>query len=200
MVTQAIEAAANGEYDFNEPAPWDREPDNAGYAREMVNGREVDPWDYVLPSVNQAKAAGNSFTDDVPDGSYQFAIVGMSPQLANNFKNKDGKPGKPRRAITFRVLRDRDAEDPDVVGLDTQQFYTESMHPKSALYPLVRAALGGSIDPDYEPTLRDLKDAQIMGSLITGPSETDPDKMVQRLQAILPAKKKLPVPDRRKTD
>lgn len=156
-------------------------------------------WDeisqYTLPSVNEAKAAGNSFSDELDDGTYQFAIVEISKQLANNFPKKDGTPGNPRRGITLRVVNSDVEED---IGLQTVQYFTESMHPKSAMYQLVRtAAFGGNIPPDVRPSLGDLRDKQFKGTLVTGPTENDPNKEVQRLTGYLPAKKQMNVPERR---
>lgn len=188
--------AINDNYDPNAAPPWESYDPGAGGNYQSAESSD-DPWDFLLPSVNQEKEASkNAFVDNVDDGSYTLAIVGMSPQLGNRFKKKDGSPGKPRRAITFRIVK---SDEPEDVGLDFQQFYTESMHPKSALYPLVRAAMGGSLDPNYTPTLRDLKDAQVRGTLTTGPSENDPSQEVQRLVGLLPVKTKLPVPERRKS-
>ncbi len=160
---------------------------------------QMNQWDqlgdYALSSVNEAKAAANSFEDDVADGTYQFAIVDISPPLTNNYNKKDGSPGNPRRGLTMRVVN---SDDPEDIGLQTVQYYTESMHPKSGMYPLIRAAgYGGNIPPDERPMLVSLRDAQFKGSLVTGPSENDPSKMVQRLQGLLPAKKTFPVVGRK---
>jgi hypothetical protein len=151
--------------------------------------------DYELPSVNEAKAAAASqFEDELEDGNYQFAIVDMSPALANNFKKKDGSPGNPRRGLTLRVVQ---SDEPSDVGLQTIQYLTESMHPKSAMYQLIRvAAFGGNVPADKRPKLIDLRDKQFKGSLITKPSENDPTKMVQKLEALMVARKTLPVPER----
>lgn len=152
--------------------------------------------DYSLPSVNEAKAAGNSFSDELEDGTYQFAIVDISPQLANNFNKKDGSPGNPRRGLTLRVVQ---SDEPADVGLQTVQYYTESMHPKSSMYDIMRvAAFGGKVPADVRPRLVDLRDKQFKGSLITKPSEHDPSKMVQKLEGLMPARKNLPVPDRQR--
>jgi hypothetical protein len=160
---------------------------------------EQSVWDelaeYTLPSVNEAKQAGNSFSDELDDGTYQFAIVEISKQLANNFKKKDGSDGNPRRGITLRVVN---SDVDDDIGLQTVQYFTESMHPKSSMYQLVRtAAFGGNIPPDVRPSLGDLRDKQFKATLVTGPTENDPSKEVQRLTGYLPAKKQFPVTERR---
>jgi hypothetical protein len=151
--------------------------------------------DYELPSVNESKAASASaFEDEIEDGTYQFAIVDMSPPLANNFLKKDGTPGNPRRGLTLRVVQ---SDEPSDIGLQTIQYMTESTHPKSAMYQLIRvAAFGGNIPADKRPKLIDLRDKQFKASLVTGPSEKDPTKMIQRLQGLLPAKKNLPITER----
>jgi hypothetical protein len=152
--------------------------------------------DYSLPSVNEAKAAGNTFSDDLEDGTYTFAIVDISPQLANNFNKKDGSPGNPRRGLTLRVVQSDVDED---VGLQTVQYYTESMHPKSSMYDLMRvAAFGGKVPADVRPRLADLNDKQFKGSLITKPSENDPSKLVQKLEGLLPSRKTYPIPERQR--
>jgi hypothetical protein len=151
--------------------------------------------DYFLPSVNEAKAAGSSFEDEVPDGSYTFAIVDISPPLANTFKKKDGSDGNPRRGLTMRIVN---SDDPNDIGLQTIKYFTESMHPKSSMYAIMRAAaFGGNIPPDVRPRLADLQNKQFRGSLVTGPSDNDPSKEVQRLTGLLPAKKTFDIPERR---
>jgi hypothetical protein len=150
--------------------------------------------DYFLPSVNEAKAAGNTFSDDLEDGTYQFAIVDISPALANNFPKKDGSPGSPRRGLTLRVVQ---SDEPSDIGLQTVQYFTESMHPKSAMYDVIRvAAFGGKVPADVRPRLADLRDKQFKGSLITKPTENDPSVMKQKLEGLMAARKNLPVPER----
>jgi hypothetical protein len=160
-----------------------------------VSSNWDDLGDYSLPSANEAKAAGNSFSDDLEDGTYQFAIVDISPALANNFPKKDGSAGNPRRGLTLRVVQ---SDEPTDVGLQTVQYFTESMHPKSAMYQVIRvAAFGGNIPADVRPRLADLRDAQFKASLITKPGEKDPSVMVQKLEGLMPARKKLAIPERR---
>lgn len=166
---------------------------------QTEQGGQRDIWaelgDYTLPSVNEAKAAGASFSDLLLDGTYQFAIVDISPPLANNFPKKDGSPGNPRRGLTLRVVQ---SDDDDDVGLQTVQYFTESMHPKSAMYQIIRvASFGGNIPADVRPKLADLRDRQFKGSLITKESENSPGQMVQKLEGLMPAKKILKIPARR---
>lgn len=152
--------------------------------------------DYALPSVNEAKAAGASFSDFLLDGTYQFAIVDISPALANSFPKKDGSPGNPRRGLTLRVVSSDDESD---VGLQTVQYFTESMHPKSAMYQIVRvASYGGNIPADVRPKLADLRDKQFKASLITKESENSAGTFVQKLEGLMPARKNLKIPERAK--
>jgi hypothetical protein len=124
--------------------------------------------------------------------------VDISPALANTFKKKDGSDGNPRRGLTLRIVN---SDDPNDIGLQTIKYFTESMHPKSAMYQLMRAAaFGGDIPPDVRPRLADLQNKQFRGTLTTGPSDNDPSKDVQRLVGYLPAKKTYPLVERRKVE
>lgn len=138
--------------------------------------------DYELPSVNEAKSAAFDLPE-VEDGNYQVEIIEISPKL----ENKYAKPGQvsDRRAITFEIVN---AEDPEVLGMKFKQYYNVSSHPKSALYPLLKAAAGGDLDPAIRPKLSSLKNAQVKGSLVHVTGDDGVER--QLFQALMPAKKR----------
>lgn len=137
--------------------------------------------DYELPSVNEAKKSSFELPE-VEDGSYQVEIVEISPQLDNKY----AKPGavNDRRAITFEIVN---SEDPEDIGQKFKMYYNVSSHPKSALYPLLRAAAGGDLDPAIRPKLSSLKNAQVKGNLV---HETGDDGVERQVFTGLMAAKK----------
>jgi hypothetical protein len=142
--------------------------------------------DYDLPSVNEAKAAGEP-DDEVDDGPVQVLIEDISPQLENAFGDK------PRRALKLRVLAfDGDTQDGNV-GKVFRQYMTESTHPKSNMYQYFKAAAGGNLDPSQRLRLIDLANRQIRGTITHEAVDGNPDKIKQVLGSLLPVKEDLPV-------
>lgn len=156
--------------------------------------RTQKSWDEIraeleameLPSPNEAKSSKYDL-DPVPDGSYQVRILEFSDRLENKF-NADVD----RRAVTFRILREMDSDDPQYVGAKFKQFLNVSSHPKSGMYPYFKAAAGGTLDPSVRPRLIDLVDAQVIGTLLTEMNDNGEEKQV--FTGIRPARKKIDDP------
>jgi hypothetical protein len=142
--------------------------------------------DYELPSVNEAKAAGEP-DDDVEDGPVQVVIEDISPQLENSFGTK------PRRALKLRVLSFDGETESGEVGKVFRQYMTESTHPKSNLYLYFKAILGGNVDPSQRLSLSMLQGKQLRGTIVHEAVDGDPNNIKQKLTGLLPAKKDLPV-------
>lgn len=142
--------------------------------------------DYDLPSVNEAKAAGEP-DDEVADGPVQVLIEDISPQLENSFGTK------PRRALKLRVLSWDGEEDSGEVGKVFRQYMTESTHPKANLYQYFKAVLGGNVDPSQRLSLAMLQGQQIRGTISHEAVDGDPNKMKQVLSGLIPAKKQIKV-------
>jgi hypothetical protein len=137
----------------------------------------------ALPSANEAKSSKYDM-DVVPDGRYQVRIIEISPRLKNSF-DEDAD----RRALTFRILRDVEGEDPKYVGARFRQYLNVSSHPKSNMYAYFKAAAGGQLDPNERPRLLDLVDAQLIGTLETEMTDSGNEKQV--FTALRPAKNKI---------
>lgn len=140
--------------------------------------------DIELPSVNEARSSSQYDLPPVPDGSYQVEITEISPQLENKLK-----PGADRRGITFTIVN---SEDPEDIGKKFKQYYNVSSHPKSAMYPLFKAAAGGDLDPDRRPKLSDLAHAQMKGNLLHKVGDDGQERQV--FEGIMAAKKRYELP------
>lgn len=140
--------------------------------------------DIELPSVNEARSSSQYDLPPVPDGSYQVEITEISPQLENKLK-----PGADRRGITFTIVN---SEDPEDIGKKFKQYYNVSSHPKSAMYPLFKAAAGGDLDPDVRPRLSDLANAQMKGTLLHKTGDDGVERQV--FEGVMAAKKRYDLP------
>jgi hypothetical protein len=139
--------------------------------------------DFELPSVNESKGADFE-EDELEDGGYQFVITEISQRLPNNYPKQDGSPGNPRRAFWLQVVNGESAED---VGKRVKVFFTESNHPKSYMYPFLKAAMGGDLDPNERPKLYGLVGKQLRGTVVHKPG--DDGQVRQRVESWIPAKK-----------
>jgi hypothetical protein len=149
------------------------------------NWDELD--DIELMSSNEIKENSKFELPPVDDGTYQVEVI----EISQRFDNKYAKPGQinDRRVITFVIVN---SDDPDDIGKKFKQWYNVSSHPKSALYPLFKAAAGGQLDPEYKPRLSDLKNAQVRGSLVTKEDENGEERQV--FESIMVAKKRFDAP------
>lgn len=138
--------------------------------------------EYELPSVNEAKKSAFDLPE-VADGSYQVEIVEISPHLDNKY----AKPGQinDRRAITFEIVN---SDDPEDIGKKFKMYYNVSSHPKSTLYPLLKAAAGGDLDPAIRPKLASLRNAQVRGNLSHKTGDDGEERQV--FEGLLPARKR----------
>jgi hypothetical protein len=102
--------------------------------------------------------------DKVPDGRYQLQLVSISDPMKNQFPDPRNKNPKP---IVFTYWSVVDADDPNDVGRVLRKKLTYSGHPKSAAYPFLELAYGGSIPPDVQPSFSKMRDMQIEVVLIT---------------------------------
>lgn len=146
-----------------------------------------------LPSENEHRAkAESAFEDyDFPEGNYQWAVTGISRKFDNKY-SKD--PNAERRAITFTCVAENGQQAGPHIGHSRQGWFNISSHPTSALYPILKAAAGGYLDPNVRPNVAELlRDAQFTASLVMVPSKDDPSKLYPQFQAVFPAREKLPV-------
>lgn len=96
----------------------------------------------VLPSRNASKGEYQ-----IPDeGSYVAEFTAYGEAQVSQFD-----ANKQRIELTFTIVDDEDFE-----GLEIKQWFGLTMHEQSKMYPVVKALIGGDVDPDEEIDLEDL--------------------------------------------
>lgn len=126
----------------------------------------------------------------VPEpGVYKMELVSYSEPEQSTFN-----PDKLRFSMTFTIIEDVQGDD-EFAGCDVRQFFGYSMHPKSNLYPVVQALLGGGeIPDDVEIDLDEMIGRRILGTIaITEKPRRDNPSEIARfanLASAAPIKKK----------
>jgi hypothetical protein len=126
----------------------------------------------------------------VPDpGVYRMEFTSYDEPELSRFKKENGDDAW-RVKLEF-VIRD---EESDFDGSKVMAWFSWSMHPKSKLYPIVKAMLGREIDDDEEPDLDELIGTHIMGTLDHKTSKRDDgsERTFANLIAASPVRKKKP--------
>lgn len=137
--------------------------------QQYETSSEWGDWDaaaYNLPSENEHKAkfeAARTPEHVFPEGQYQWAITNISPEKMSK-PDQQGKI-RPRRGFTFTCVDDPE-NDGENLGRTIVQWMNVTSHPKGQLYPYFKAAAGGYLDPNVNPRLIDLKDAQIIATVV----------------------------------
>lgn len=125
----------------------------------------------TLPS---QKSSTSEFS--MPDeGIHRMKLLRYDEPTLSQYKKPNGDD-KWQVKMTFEIDDDESESD----GEQINYFASLSMHPKSSMYPFVKAALGGAeIDPDEEIDLDDLLGKHFLGTVthVEKPSRTTPGTM-----------------------
>lgn len=123
----------------------------------------------------------------VPEpGVYRMRLTDYDEPVVSTFKKKNGDD-QYRIKLVFTI------EDPesDFHAEEIWAWFGWSMHPKSRLYPVVKALLARDIDEDEEPDLDDLVGKAIMGTVDNTTRTVDGmEKTYANLVAASPVRRK----------
>lgn len=124
------------------------------------------------------------------EGIHKMRLTGVSDPVLSSFKKPNGDD-KWQVILTFQI----DDEDSDSDGEELRFYASISMHPKSNMYPVVKALLGGQeIDADQEIDLDDLIGKHVLGTVthVQKPSRNNPGQMATfaNLTGFAPLRKK----------
>jgi hypothetical protein len=99
----------------------------------------------------------------IPEGAYLFEITEVGPQEPTmNQKN----PKQVRRKITFEVVGDAAGNPSDWDGTTLTRNYTWTMFDQGNLFPLMKAAVGGTFDPDKRYGPNDLVGQRVFNNIV----------------------------------
>lgn len=100
-----------------------------------------ESWDgFAIPSFDAANKPLEEFPV-IPEGLYELELVDIGPRVPLN-PEFDPEQKKRKAKFTFEVRND-----PEWEGTKVTAWYTISMHKLANLLPVVKALMGGKIDP-----------------------------------------------------
>ena len=141
------------------------------------NQQKPDQTSWNLPSLESLE---RDYSADYPlEDTYIFKLVNISDPFENNYD-----ASKERRIWEFEVA-DVPENDPDMVEKRVGIFYTMTSSPKGNLYPIVKALVGGTIDPTI-PWGPDMVMGRMMKATLTFTEPNDQGKTYPKIEGAVP--------------
>lgn len=135
--------------------------------------------DLFIPSYQES----NTYAPrEMPDpGFYTLELVKIAdPEPQKAEYNPDGT--KMRARFDFKIVG-ASPENEDWIGAEVSDWYNLTMFETSALYPVVKALLGGTVDPAVRPSRSLLVGRRMQAMIVVEPKKTDPSVEVAKIKS-----------------